>query len=125
MSPSRVATLTATVDDDNGLTSLTATVDLTNIGGSATQTLFDDATNGDVTAGDGIFTYNNVQVVGDLATQTGVVLTVSVTDGVNVAVTDTITVDILNADPVIANVEFQDTTDATITNALSKLLQNL
>ncbi|HEV7427102.1 MAG TPA: lamin tail domain-containing protein, partial [Thermoanaerobaculia bacterium] len=39
-------------------TSITATVDLTSIGGSASQALFDDGTNGDVTLGDGTFSYN-------------------------------------------------------------------
>lgn len=38
-------------------TGITATGNLTQIGGSATQTLFDDGTNGDVTAGDNKFSY--------------------------------------------------------------------
>ena len=38
-------------------TGLTVSADLTLIGGSATQTLFDDGTNGDLTAGDDTFTY--------------------------------------------------------------------
>jgi predicted extracellular nuclease len=38
-------------------TGLTVSADLTLIGGSATQTLFDDGTNGDLTAGDNTFTY--------------------------------------------------------------------
>src|SRR5262249_10309639 len=36
---------------------LTVTADLTNIGGSAIQPLFDDGTNGDPTAGDGTFSH--------------------------------------------------------------------
>jgi hypothetical protein len=39
-------------------TGLAATVDLTNAGGPAAQPLFDDGTNGDVTAGDNIFSYS-------------------------------------------------------------------
>ena len=41
-------------------TGITATADLTPIGGSASQTLFDDGTNGDVTIGDNIFSFNAV-----------------------------------------------------------------
>lgn len=39
-------------------TGITATANLSQIGGSATQTLFDDGTNGDVTAGDNKFSYS-------------------------------------------------------------------
>jgi len=38
-------------------TGITVTGNLTNIGGAATQIFFDDGTNGDVTAGDNIFSY--------------------------------------------------------------------
>jgi hypothetical protein len=38
-------------------TGLTVSVDLSAIGGSATQTFYDDGTNGDQTAGDNVFTY--------------------------------------------------------------------
>ncbi len=38
-------------------TGITVTGDLTNIGGSATQTFFDDGTNGDTTPGDNVFSY--------------------------------------------------------------------
>ncbi|HYE61795.1 MAG TPA: lamin tail domain-containing protein [Phycisphaerales bacterium] len=38
-------------------TGITATADLSSIGGSASQQLFDDGTNGDVTAGDNTFSY--------------------------------------------------------------------
>jgi uncharacterized repeat protein (TIGR01451 family) len=51
--------LTATVSlgSDPTSTGLTVTGDLSSIGGSATQPFFDNATNGDVTAGDNIFSY--------------------------------------------------------------------
>lgn len=39
-------------------TGITVTGNLSNIGGSATQTFFDDGTNGDTTAGDNIFSYS-------------------------------------------------------------------
>jgi beta-lactamase superfamily II metal-dependent hydrolase len=39
-------------------TGITVIADLTPIGGSASQTLFDDGTNGDVTIGDNIFSFN-------------------------------------------------------------------
>ncbi len=39
-------------------TGITVTADLTSIGGLASQPFFDDATNGDVTLGDNIFSYN-------------------------------------------------------------------
>jgi predicted extracellular nuclease len=41
-------------------TGVTVTADLSAIGGSSTQPLFDDGTNGDVTAGDNIFSYTAV-----------------------------------------------------------------
>jgi len=43
------------LDHDNNVS--TVTVNLVPIGGSATQTMYDDGTHGDVTAGDGIFSY--------------------------------------------------------------------
>lgn len=63
-SPSNVeagtqARLTVTVNPATNPTSSGITVagDLTSIGGNATQAFFDDGTNGDVTPGDNIFTY--------------------------------------------------------------------
>src|SRR5206468_813037 len=58
--PNSVATggttlLTVTVT--GGTAPYTVTGNLSNIGGSATQTFFDNGTNGDVTPGDGIFSY--------------------------------------------------------------------
>ncbi len=45
-------------------TGLTVTCDLTAIGGSATQTFYDDASNGDVTSGDNTFSYSTIVAVG-------------------------------------------------------------
>ena len=52
--------LTVTVNPGTNPTStgLAVTGDLTSIGGTATQTFFDDGTNGDVTAGDNVFSFN-------------------------------------------------------------------
>lgn len=50
----RVTVTPATTPPSTGIT---AVANLTNIGGSATQTFFDDGTNGDVTPGDNIFSY--------------------------------------------------------------------
>jgi predicted extracellular nuclease len=64
-SPSTVAagsatllTVTVTPGTNPTSTGLAVTVDLTAIGGSATQTFFDNGTNGDVTIGDNIFSFN-------------------------------------------------------------------
>jgi predicted extracellular nuclease len=51
-------TVTVTPGSNPPSTGLAVTGDLTTIGGSATQTFFDDGTNGDVTGGDNIFSFN-------------------------------------------------------------------
>jgi hypothetical protein len=63
--PATVATgaatlLTATVTPGTIPTSsgITVTADISSLGGSSTQTLYDDATHGDVTASDNIFSYS-------------------------------------------------------------------
>ncbi len=50
----RVAVSPATTPPSTGIT---VTGNLTNVGGSATQTFYDDGTNGDATAGDNIFSF--------------------------------------------------------------------
>ena len=50
-------TVTVTPGTNPVSTGITVTGDLTMIGGSATQTLFDNGTNGDVTPGDNIFSF--------------------------------------------------------------------
>src|SRR5207249_775400 len=45
-------------------TGLAVTVDLSSIGGSATQTFYDDGTNGDVTASDGTFSFSTSAALG-------------------------------------------------------------
>jgi len=58
--PGGSALFTATVSSGANPTSSSVGVvaDLSGIGGSATQTLYDDGTHGDVTSGDGIYSYN-------------------------------------------------------------------
>jgi predicted extracellular nuclease len=55
---STLLTVTVTPGTNPTSTGLAVTGDLTAIGGSATQTFFDNGTNGDVTAGDNIFSFN-------------------------------------------------------------------
>jgi len=49
--------VSVTPGTDPDSTGITVVVDLSSIGGSATQTFYDDGSNGDQTAGDNIFTY--------------------------------------------------------------------
>ncbi|QQS08352.1 MAG: hypothetical protein IPK69_10155 [Phycisphaerales bacterium] len=49
--------LTASPADNPTSTGIAGTINLTEVGGSASQALFDNGTNGDTTAGDNIFTY--------------------------------------------------------------------
>ena len=58
--PGQTSLLTVTVTPGTNppSTGLTVTADLSSIGGSATQSFFDDATNGDVTAGDSVFSFS-------------------------------------------------------------------
>ena len=51
-------TVTVTPGTNPPSTGLTVTADLSSIGGSATQSFFDDATNGDITAGDNVFSFS-------------------------------------------------------------------
>ena len=53
-------TVTVTPGANPASTGLTVTANLTDIGGSATQTFYDDGTNGDVTGGDNVFSYTAV-----------------------------------------------------------------
>ncbi|MBX3408839.1 MAG: lamin tail domain-containing protein [Phycisphaeraceae bacterium] len=68
-------------------TNLTVTADLSPIGGSPTQQLFDDGTNGDAVAGDGRFTYV-AQIPGSV-TLGQKPITLTVTDGQGRSASDT------------------------------------
>lgn len=57
-SSSTLLTVAVTPGGSPTSTGLTVTADLSTAGGSATQTLFDNGTNGDVTAGDNVFSYS-------------------------------------------------------------------
>ncbi len=50
-------TVTVTPGTNPASTGITVTADLSSIGGSAAQTLFDDGTNGDVVSGDNVFSF--------------------------------------------------------------------
>jgi subtilisin-like proprotein convertase family protein len=71
-------TVTVTPGSNPTSTGITVTGDLSGIGGSATQAFFNDGSNGDVTAGDGIWSYN--ATVGAVAGGP-VVLPVNIVDG--------------------------------------------
>lgn len=60
-------TVAVTPGDSPPSTVLTVTVDLTSIGGSATQSFFDDGTNGDVAASDKVFSFETTVVTGTVA----------------------------------------------------------
>jgi predicted extracellular nuclease len=66
LAPGDPTLLTAEVTpaENPNSTGITVTGDLTMIGGSATQSFFDDGTNGDVTSGDNVFSYQATVVVG-------------------------------------------------------------
>jgi beta-lactamase superfamily II metal-dependent hydrolase len=57
-SQSSLLTVTTTPGQHPVSTGITVAADLTPIGGSATQSFFDDGSNGDVTIGDGTFSFN-------------------------------------------------------------------
>jgi subtilisin-like proprotein convertase family protein len=61
------ALLTVTVTAGAGATGITVNGNLTSIGGSATQTFYDDGTHGDVTANDNVFSYNATIAAGTTA----------------------------------------------------------
>jgi predicted extracellular nuclease len=62
-------------------TGLAATVDLSSIGGSSTQSLFDDGSHGDATAGDGTFSFG--AIVGPATAPGSKTLPVAITDTQN------------------------------------------
>lgn len=64
---STLLTVSVTPGANPTSTALAVTADLTAIGGSATQTLFDDGTHGDVTAGDNVFSFQATVLSGTAA----------------------------------------------------------
>lgn len=55
-------TVTVTPGTSPASTGIAVKANLSSVGGSATQTLYDDGTHGDVTAGDNIFSYNGYTI---------------------------------------------------------------
>jgi hypothetical protein len=70
-------TVTVTPASSPASTGITVTVDLSAIGGSTTQHFYDDGSNGDITAGDNIFSFT---VTPTVSASTTVSLPVTVTD---------------------------------------------
>jgi uncharacterized repeat protein (TIGR01451 family) len=64
---SSLLTVTVTPGTNPASTGLAVVGDLTTIGGSATQSLFDDGSNGDVTGGDNVFSFNATVAVATTA----------------------------------------------------------
>ncbi len=75
---SSLLTVTVTPGTNPASTGIAVTGDLTQIGGSASQTLFDDGTNGDVTSGDNVFSY--LATVGGKTVVGEKTLPISITD---------------------------------------------
>jgi endonuclease G, mitochondrial len=73
-------------------TGITVVGNLTNIAGSATQTFFNDGTNGDVTAGDNIFSYSHTIPLGTFGGTFGVTAVASDAQGRNANVNFNVTI---------------------------------
>lgn len=69
--------VTVTPGSNPASTGITVQGNLTTIGGSATQAFFDDGTNGDVTAGDSIFSFSTTVTAGTSAGAKSLPLTIS------------------------------------------------
>jgi beta-lactamase superfamily II metal-dependent hydrolase len=87
--------VTVTPGQSPASTGLTVVGDLTPIGGSAAQTFFDDGSNGDVTPGDNIFSFN--AVVGAATTSGAKTLNVAIADAQGRSGASTIALTILGA----------------------------
>jgi len=74
-------------------TGISVSGNLTNIGGSASQQFFDNGTNGDVTAGDNVFSYSAIIPAGMGGGPTSVSATASDAQGRNTGVTINLTID--------------------------------
>jgi hypothetical protein len=76
VTPQDLLLTTVVLDADNNID--TVVIDLTTLNGSSTQTMYDDGTHGDVTAGDGVYSF---MVAVPLAAGSGTKsLTVTATD---------------------------------------------
>ena len=74
-------TVTVTPGTNPASTGITVTADLSSIGGSAAQTLFDDGTNGDVVSGDNVFSF--LATIGSGTSSGAHAITVKVTDSIS------------------------------------------
>ncbi len=73
--------VTVTPGTNPASTGITVTADLSSIGGSAAQTLFDDGTNGDVVSGDNVFSF--LATVGSGTSSGAHSITVNVSDSIS------------------------------------------
>ena len=94
-----VTLLTASVTPGPTSTGIAVTVDLSGLGGSATQPLYDDGTHGDTTSGDNVFNYS--ATIGGTATG-NVTLNFKATDAQLESATATTTLAIQSSNAVIA-----------------------
>ena len=74
-------TVTVTPGTNPASTGITVSADLSSIGGSAAQTLFDDGTNGDVVSGDNVFSF--LATIGSGTSSGAHAITVKVTDSIS------------------------------------------
>ena len=74
-------TVTVTPGTNPASTGITVTADLSSIGGSAAQTLFDDGTNGDMVSGDNVFSF--LATVGSGTSSGAHSITVNVSDSIS------------------------------------------
>ena len=111
----RVAVSPATVPPSTGIT---VRGNLTNIGGSATQTFYDDGTNGDATAGDSIFSFQFTIPSNQGGGTTTVLTTVSDAQGRTASPTINITISAApaNDDPLLLGNPSGATTDVANEN---------
>ncbi len=95
-------TVTVTPGTTPPSTGLTVSGNLTAIGGSATQMFFDNGTNGDITSGDNVFSYNSTVSAGTLSGSKG--LPISISDAESRTGSTSITVNVQSASGVVDHI---------------------
>ena len=115
-------TVTVTPGTNPASTGITVTGDLTSIGGSATQTFFDNGTNGDVTAGDNIFSFN--ATVSNSTTSGGKILPISIADAQSRTGSTSISLTVSSLSSTNANLSNLTISSGTLTPAFQKGVTN-
>lgn len=105
VAPGETALLTAVVKpgENPESTGLTVAANLTAIGGSASQTLFDDGTNGDVSPGDNTFSY--LATVSSAATPCKKSLAFAVTDAQGRSASGALSMVVVSSSPTISQIQ--------------------